>query len=85
MHTERSIHGREVKDLITKFFYSGNFLCFHILLQLEGGEKVFFQEFTDYAEYKKSFGALQEARKDGGFIHIPINNLPNIARTSNLA
>jgi len=66
-----------VKDLVTKFFYRDNFLCFHILLQLEGGETVFFREFTDYSEYKKIISELQQARKSHDFIHIPINNFKN--------
>ncbi len=70
----RQIHGVQVKDIITKFFYKDNHLCFHILLQVEGDEIVLFQEFSDYAEYKKVFGDLQAARMNDAVIKIPKKN-----------
>ncbi len=79
MHLEGNIRGGQVKDLVTKFFYRDNFLCFHILLQIEGGETVFFQEFTDYSEYKKAFSDLQGARSKDALIEVPKNNLKNIS------
>ena len=39
----------KVKDVITKFFYQNSHFCFHILLHMDGGETVFFWEFTGYA------------------------------------
>jgi hypothetical protein len=41
---------------------------------VEGGETVLFQEFSDYAEYKKVFGDLQAARKNDAVIKIPKKN-----------
>lgn len=69
------IRGNNVKDLITKFFYRDSHLCFHILLHVDGGETVFFREFTDYAEYKKAFSDLQLARLNNMIIKAPKKNM----------
>ena len=70
------IHGHKVRDLITKFFYRDSHLCFHILLHVDGGETVFFREFTEYAAYKKAFSDLQQARLNNIVINVPKKNLP---------
>ena len=75
MNGGMEIHGNRVRDLITKFFYRDSHLCFHILLQVDGGETVFFREFTDYAEYKKAFSDLQQARLNNIIINAPKKNL----------
>lgn len=75
MNAGSEIHGNKVKDLITKFFYRDSHLCFHILLHVDGGETVFFREFTDYAEYKKAFSDLQQARLNNIIINVPKKNL----------
>ena len=85
MYLEGSIPGGQVKDLITKFFYKDNFLCFHILLNVESGENVFFQEFMDYSEYKKTFNELQQARNSNDYIDIPKSNLKNTSATMKVA
>jgi len=85
MHFTSKIHGEQVKDLITKFFYRDNHLCFHILLDVEDGDTIFFQEFIDYAEYKKTFSDLQKARNVNATIDIPKNNFKNITRSSKVA
>lgn len=74
MNGIRQIHGGYVKDLITKFFYKNNYLCFQILLHLEGGETLPYQEFNDYAEYKKVFTDLQQAKVSGVAIKFPEKN-----------
>ncbi len=75
MNAGAEIHGNKVRDLITKFFYRDSHLCFHILLHVDGGETVFFREFTDYAEYKKAFSDLQQARLNNIIINVPKKNL----------
>ena len=85
MNLSEDIQGNKVKDLITKFFYRNSHLCFHILLMLNGGETVFFQEFTDYAEYKKAFSDLQQARLNNMIISIPKKNLTLANIVENLA
>ena len=46
------------QSLLTKFFYQDNYLHFQILVQTEQQTQVA-GEFTDYAEYRKAFDALQ--------------------------
>jgi hypothetical protein len=75
MNIGAEIHGHKVRDLITKFFYRDSHLYFHILLHVDGGETVFFREYTDYAEYKKAFSDLQQARLNNIVISVPKKNL----------
>lgn len=75
----------KVKDVITKFFYQNSHLCFHILLHVDGGETVFFREFTDYAEYKKAFSELQQARLNNRFISVPKKKSNNLNATVKVA
>jgi hypothetical protein len=79
------IHGHKVRDLITKFFYRSSHLCFHILLHVDGGETVFFREFTEYAEYKKAFSDLQQARLNNTVISVPKKNLATNSIIAKLA
>ena len=77
MNVVRNIQGGQVKDLITKFFYRDNHLCFQILLHLEGNETVIYKEFTDYSEYKNAFNELQQIRSKNRGLVIPNKNLKN--------
>ena len=61
----------EVKDVWTKFFFKKNLLCFQILLQIESGETVLYQEIKDYSEYKNTLSDLQSARGNDAVIKIP--------------
>lgn len=74
MITIQNIKGRQVKDLITKFFYKDNHLCFQILLHLNNNRTIVFQEFTDYTEYKSVFNALQQARAKNSILKFPNDN-----------
>lgn len=75
MSVVRNIQGGQVKDLITKFFYRDNHLCFQILLHLEGNETVIYKEYIDYSEYKKAFNELQQIRSKNRSLVIPNKNL----------
>lgn len=75
MQSEVKIHGGEISDLVTKFFYKEDHLCFQILLQMKQGETVLFQEFNDYSEYKHAMSDLQQAKRAQTFISISKNNL----------
>lgn len=81
----KQIHGAEVKDLVTKFFYRGNQLCFQIILQVDGGERIPYKEFSDYAEYKKAFSELQQQKGSPTMIRFPEKNLTVAASPSNVA
>lgn len=75
MSVERKLKGGEVKDLITKFFYRDSYLCFQIMLQLEGDETVVYKEYIDYSEYKKAFAELQQIRTKNQALIIPNKSL----------
>jgi len=51
------------QDLITKFYYKQNHLCFQIILNVGNNEMVPYQEFTDYNEYKVVFERLSKMKQ----------------------
>lgn len=51
------------QDLITKFYYKQNHLCFQIILNVGNDEMVPYQEFTDYQEYKVAFEKLSKMKQ----------------------
>lgn len=53
------------QDLITKFYYKQNNLCFQIILKTESNETVPYREFTDYNEYKVAFEQLSQMKLTG--------------------
>jgi hypothetical protein len=75
MSVVRNIQGGQVKDLITKFFYRDNHLCFQILLHLEGNETIIYKEYIDYSEYKKAFNELQQIRSKNKGLTVPNKNI----------
>ncbi len=85
MNHVRQIHGGQLKDLITRFFYKDNHLCFQIQLYVEGGEVIAYKEFDDYTEYKRAFSHLQEVRASGGFLKLPEINFKKQAAFSKVA
>jgi len=50
------------QDLITKFYYKQNHLCFQIILNVGNNKMVPYQEFTDYNEYKIVFEKLSKMK-----------------------
>ena len=61
-----------VSDVWTKFFFDKrNLLCFQVLLQIDGGEILLYQELTDYSEYKNTIEGLYELRSKKAIIEIP--------------
>lgn len=68
MHT---IHSTKIKNLVTKFYYRDNHLCFQILLHCEGDETIVFKEFMDYAEYKLEYNRLLGAKSANECIVMP--------------
>ncbi|MFK7808714.1 MAG: hypothetical protein AB8F74_13000 [Saprospiraceae bacterium] len=53
------------QDLITKFYYKQNNLCFQIILKTASDETVPYKEFTDYNEYKVAFEKLSQMKRVG--------------------
>lgn len=65
------INGQDVQNLITKFYYNDNHLCFQILLYLGVEQTIPYKEFTDYAEYKKVYSELMTAKTSNQPISVP--------------
>ncbi len=63
MENFRTIHSSKIENLITKFYYKKNHLCFQILLNCEGNETKLYKEFNDYAQYKAAYNKLLEMKK----------------------
>lgn len=49
-----------ISNLITKYFYRNNHLCFQILLKMESSETIAYKEYADYAAYKHDFARFKE-------------------------
>lgn len=64
MKDRNIIKGKEIENLITKFYYKNKQLYFQIILNLGLGKKVFYREFSDYYKYKKSFDQLLKAKSE---------------------
>ncbi len=67
----QSIHSAQIKNLVTKFYYRDNHLCFQILLHCEGDQTVAYQEFLDYSEYKSAYNKLLDAKSANEYILLP--------------
>ena len=74
------IKGIQIKNLITKFFYKENHLCFQILIHFGSDETVSYREFSDYATYKNEYNKLLSAKAENTLISIPGNK----SKTTNL-
>lgn len=74
MSVVKNIDGEQVKDLITKFFYKNNHLCFQILLHTRMNETVAYGVYANYSTYKKDFENLQNARSNNLTISIQNKN-----------
>lgn len=81
----QQIHGAEVKDVVTRFFYRDNHLCFEIILLVNSGERIPFECFGDYAEYKKAFADLLRKKGSRTVINLPKENKAARDAASNVA
>ena len=65
------IKGTQIKNLITKFYYKDNHLCFQILIHCEDDKTIVYNEYTDYAEYKNEYNKLLETKSEEAFVDLP--------------
>ncbi len=49
----------ETQNLLTRFFYRDNHLCFQILIQTKS-ELISYGEYNDYTVYKSAFEQFQQ-------------------------
>ena len=68
------LSGSEIKNLITKFYYKNNHLCFQILLSMEKGNMLNYKEYSDYTEYKNAFNELMGLKAQNAAITIEQSN-----------
>lgn len=85
MKPVKNINGEQIKDLITKFFYKDNHLCFQILLHMRTNETIAYGMYSDYADYKKDFNNLKDARSNNLTIIIQNKNKEINVDTSKMA
>ena len=71
MENVKVLKGADVQNLITKFYYKDNHLCFQILLQCGLEKMISYMEYSDYAEYKSAFNRLIDMRSNNEAISIP--------------
>lgn len=71
MENVTTINGSEIQNLITKFYYKNNHLCFQILLHFGLDRTVPFQEFSDYAEYKRVYNDLLAVKNSDKPLTLP--------------
>lgn len=71
------VESEDVVDVVTRFFFYENNLCFHVLLKLRSGEMALINEFKDYTEYTNALSDLRTAWSKRAAITIPqkIGNL----------
>jgi len=71
MTTTPTLNVSEIQNLVTKFYYKNNQLCFQILLQDKSDKITPFKEYTNYAEYKKAYNQLMDQKSDKNAIDTP--------------
>jgi hypothetical protein len=71
MEQQMTIRGKNIENLITKFYYKNRQLCFQIILNLGLSGKVSYCEYDDYFAYKEKFNELLDAKNKDENIEIP--------------
>ena len=56
---------QKIDDLITRFFYKEEQLYFRIMIKLNGGTMLPYNDYADYNEYKKAYAGLVEKKRSG--------------------
>ena len=76
-----SIKGTQIKNLITKFYYNDNHLCFQILIHCEDDKTIAYNEYTDYSVYKEEYNKLLELKAENTSVDLPKSD----AQTTNMS
>ena len=75
MDNKQVLHSSKINNLITKFYYKDNHLCFQILLNCDGNETKVYKEYTDYAEYRDEYDRLLQLKAKGDYILVNDNEV----------
>ncbi len=71
----RIIQGSSVQNLITKFYYREQKLCFQILLHLGLDQTIPYQEFSDYSLYKQVYNKLLDQKNANAAIEVQVKSI----------
>ncbi len=66
-----NIKGKQISNLITKFYFKNDNLKFLILLKLKGNTIIPFEEYNDYSTYRDNFNNLLEVRNKNLSLRLP--------------
>ena len=69
---------QKIDDLVTRFFYKEEQLYFRIMIKLNGGTMLSYNDYADYNEYKKAYANLVEKKRSGGTMTGIIQDNPTI-------
>jgi len=64
----QTVHSSKIKNLITKFYYKENHLCFQIILNCDNNEQRLYKEYNDYAAYKAAYNQLLNVKAAEEFV-----------------
>lgn len=64
---------QKIDDLITRFFYKEEQLYFRIMVRINGGTLLPFNDYADYNEYKKDYAQLVEKKRANDGLQVTTN------------
>jgi len=64
---------QKIDDLITRFFYKEEQLYFRIMVKINGGTLLPYNDYADYNEYKKAFAQLVEKKRANDGLNVTSN------------
>ena len=68
MEDPNMLKGNDIENLVTRFFYKENQLCFQILFQCQADKVIAYSEYDDYTKYKEAFNVLIEKKTNNEVI-----------------
>ena len=78
-----TVKSDDIENVITKFYYKGEQLCFQIIFRLESQEIILYEDFDDYVDYRQKLTELMLLKNRGEGITVEdVVVLQNFAPTS---
>ena len=68
--TNVSLRGKEIKNILTRFFFKKNEPCFQIILELDDRKEIL-AEYTSYPKYKRKMEVLKMEIENNQMIELP--------------
>lgn len=60
-----TVKSDDIENVITKFYYKGEQLCFQIIFRLESQEIILYEDFDDYVDYRQKLTELMLLKNRG--------------------